>query len=369
MIKAPTKDITAGIVVNRPIKEPTKKPPNIATNQYSLDKLWKLMRDNPNLQNQASIYQHYDKQVQGRVILERGCGDAGVIQPFNSQEYPKEIHPIGIALAVAANPRLSTLNPNYGAQHAAISAMYSVTAVGAEPWAMTDCLCFGNPEIPEQMWEFVESVQGLKTACENINLNSYPKHPIPIVAGNVSFYNQAQEESIPASPIISCTGRLENINYLTNWSLKKSGNLLYCLKTPTIGMSGSIYTEYQFTKHTSLPRIDLNQCNHQIHSLLYCIKQNWISSAKVIEAGGIAFALQQMSKLKSLGANLTINNHEELFSEALGFILEVNPKFKHLIEKYLTQQKNHYQLIGEVINKPCLQLPQQTLYFYGIEND
>ena len=87
--------------------------------------------------------------------------------------------------------------------------MRNVACVGATPHAISDCLCFGNPEKPEQMWEFVQSVNGIKKACDTITLKDHKNHPVPIIAGNVSFYNESKSKAIPPSPIISCLGKLE----------------------------------------------------------------------------------------------------------------------------------------------------------------
>jgi phosphoribosylformylglycinamidine synthase len=36
---------------------------------------------------------------------------------------------------------------------------------GATPLAITNCLNFGNPERPEVMWQFAQSVRGIADAC------------------------------------------------------------------------------------------------------------------------------------------------------------------------------------------------------------
>ena len=61
-------------------------------------------------------------------------------------------------------------------------------ARGAEPIGVTDCLNFGNPQRPEVMWQFVLAIEGLKDACEALS--------VPIVSGNVSFYNETNDLSI-----------------------------------------------------------------------------------------------------------------------------------------------------------------------------
>ena len=117
-----------------------------------------------NMASREPIYEKYDKQVQGRTVLESGRADSGVMTPFNSGEYPPEIQNIGIALSTDHNPRYGLISPYWVGVNSTVEAMRNVAAVGATPHAITDCLCFGNPEKPKQMWEFVESTRGIADA-------------------------------------------------------------------------------------------------------------------------------------------------------------------------------------------------------------
>ena len=62
------------------------------------------------------------------------------------------------------------------------------------------------------MWEFVEAVRGVSDACHAIPLKDHPGYATPIIAGNVSFYNESKNGAIPPSPIVSCLGRLKHVN-------------------------------------------------------------------------------------------------------------------------------------------------------------
>ena len=76
--------------------------------------------------------------------------------PFNSSEYPEEIRNVGVALSTDHNPRFGMIDPYWCGVNAVVEAMQNIAAVGATPHAVSDCLCYGNPEKPEQMWAFVE---------------------------------------------------------------------------------------------------------------------------------------------------------------------------------------------------------------------
>jgi phosphoribosylformylglycinamidine synthase len=64
--------------------------------------------------------------------------------------------------------------------------------------AVVDNLNFGNPEKPEVMWQFRECVEGISSACEALG--------IPVVGGNVSFYNETDGEDIHPTPVVGLLG-------------------------------------------------------------------------------------------------------------------------------------------------------------------
>jgi phosphoribosylformylglycinamidine synthase len=74
----------------------------------------------------------------------------------------------------------------------------NVAVTGARPLAVVDNLNFGNPEKPEVMWQFKESVEGISEACEALG--------IPVVGGNVSFYNETDGVDINPTPVVGLLG-------------------------------------------------------------------------------------------------------------------------------------------------------------------
>src|SRR5260370_26081326 len=74
----------------------------------------------------------------------------------------------------------------------------NVTAVGALPLALTDCMNFGNPEKPEIMGEFAGAIEGMREACQVLGY--------PVVSGNVSLYNETSGSAILPTPVIGGGG-------------------------------------------------------------------------------------------------------------------------------------------------------------------
>ncbi|HJM11496.1 MAG TPA: AIR synthase related protein, partial [Candidatus Marinimicrobia bacterium] len=149
IVNAPAAEVTEGFLYNRPFKAREKNvtephiPDPADYNQTLLDIL-----THENMASREPVFEQYDKQVQGRVHTETGLADSGVMAPFNSENYPEEIRNVGIALSTDHNPRYGLIDPYWGGVNAVVEAMRNVAAVGATPHAVTDCLCFGNPEKP-----------------------------------------------------------------------------------------------------------------------------------------------------------------------------------------------------------------------------
>ncbi|MBI2608153.1 MAG: phosphoribosylformylglycinamidine synthase subunit PurL [Deltaproteobacteria bacterium] len=103
-----------------------------------------------------------------------------------------------LALAMGSAEYLTYLNPFEGGKYIVLKAVEKLASVGAIPLALTDCLNFGSPENPEIMWQFEQTVLGMSEACRKMN--------VPVVSGNVSFYNETNGKSILPTPLIVMVG-------------------------------------------------------------------------------------------------------------------------------------------------------------------
>ena len=63
---------------------------------------------------------------------------------------------------------------------------------------------FGNPEHPEVMWQFSETIDGMGDACRVLKT--------PVVGGNVSFYNESRGANIDPTPVIGTIGLIESLD-------------------------------------------------------------------------------------------------------------------------------------------------------------
>lgn len=343
IVNAKASDVTSGLLYNRPY---TKVEKNLSEPEISeptnYNEIFLKILAHENVASREPIYEHYDKQVQGQTIIEPGVADAGVIQPFKDEKYPEEIRQTGVALKVDQNPKYCEIDSYWGGINAVVEAMRNVAAVGAVPYALSDCLNFGNPEKPEQMYEFVEGVRGVADAAKNIHLKDSPLSPVPIISGNVSLYNEASGKPIVPSPVIACVGKMSDVKKAITMSFKKADSEIFLIGQRKDECGGSVYYNVLNTTGANLPKPNLEEVEKQIFAITDAIDQELILAAHDISDGGVATTLAEMSFKNEIGFEVNIEGElrtdKKLFGETGGYIIEVekykSETIKNIFSKY-----------------------------------
>jgi phosphoribosylformylglycinamidine synthase len=145
--------------------------------------------DDPAIGSSAWIHEQYDHMLFLNTVV--GPGSDGSLLRIKGTEK-------GLAVSTDGNGRLCFLEPRIGGARLVYEAALNVAVTGARPIAVVDNLNFGNPEKPEVMWQFKESVEGISEACEALD--------IPVVGGNVSFYNETDGADINPTPVVGLLG-------------------------------------------------------------------------------------------------------------------------------------------------------------------
>ena len=346
LVDGPIEKINEGFVYDRPmLKKESKQlsealPENIDYN----DLILKIL-SHENVASRAAIYESYDKNVQGRVVNERGKTNAGVVAPFDSKKFPKEIKNDCFSAALAHNPSIGKVDPYLVAQYAVLEACAKTVSVGSSPLALTDCLCFGNPEKPEQMWQFSQSCIAIREACDLLHFNGTDN--LPIVAGNVSFYNQSGDQSIPASPMIGCFGKVSKEKILTNGFVGSNSNI-YLLGESPLFIGGSVAANVLNTKNTKIEKFDVQKYSNMLNSVLEANAASLLNSCSYVGLGGLATALFKMSFINDIGCDIKDQKDKNLlFSENLSFVVEVSEKNSSSFEAVLNEKGCRYKQIGK----------------------
>ena len=265
---------------------------------------FKQLLASPNIASKEWIYRQYDHFVRSNTVVAPGA-DAAVIRLKGTEK--------GLALTVDGNSRYCFLDPYVGGLLAVAEAARNLACVGARPIGLTDCLNFGSPENPEVMWQFAEVIRGMRDACLGLN--------VPVVSGNVSFYNETDGAPIYPTPTIGMVGLLKKVRrVVTSW-FKASGDVVVLLGRTREELGGTEYLKsvHGLTRGTP-PWIDLKMEQAVQNCVLDAIDQEILSSAHDVADGGLAIALAECSiggPEKPLGVR--IDTHEMIRGDALLF--------------------------------------------------
>ena len=346
LVDGPIEKINEGFVYDRPmLKKESKQLSEVLPENIDYNDLILKILSHENVASRAAIYESYDKNVQGRVVNERGKTNAGVVAPFDSKKFPKEIKNDCFSAALAHNPSIGKVDPYLVAQHAVLEACAKTVSVGSSPLALTDCLCFGNPEKPEQMWQFSQSCIAIREACDLLHFNGTDN--LPIVAGNVSFYNQSGDQSIPASPMIGCFGKVSKEKILTNGFVGSDSNL-YLLGENPLFIGGSVAANVLNIKNTKIEKFDVQKYSNMLNSVLEANAASLLNSCSYVGLGGLATALFKMSFINDIGCDIKDQKDKNLlFSENLSFVVEVSEKNSSSFEAVLNEKGCKYKQIGK----------------------
>ena len=146
----------------------------------------------PTLADKSWIWRQYDHQLFLNTVVGPGA-DTTVLRLRGTRR--------ALALSTDGSATFCRLDPRVGGRLAVLEAARNVACVGALPRAVVNCLNFGNPEHPAVMWQFAEVVDGIQDACGALG--------VPVIGGNVSFYNESHGHDIDPTPVIGLVGLLE----------------------------------------------------------------------------------------------------------------------------------------------------------------
>ena len=223
------------------------------------------------------VYEQYDHMVQTNTIVLPGS-DAAVLRLKGTDK--------AIAATTDCNSRYCYLNPYKGAQIAVAEAARNLTCSGAEPAAVTDCLNFGNPEKSDRFWQFKSCVEGIADACKFFN--------IPVVSGNVSFYNESPKGAIYPTPTIGMLGIIEDISKVCTQYFKREEDIIILLGTSREELGGSEYLKQIHSQvRGNAPDLDLSLEKAVQNTALEAIKKGLVSSAHDCSEGGLTAALAE----------------------------------------------------------------------------
>jgi phosphoribosylformylglycinamidine synthase subunit PurL len=295
------------------VLEELKKP-----RDYTAD-LKKLLASS-NICSKRWVFEQYDSMVQTNTVQGPG-GEAGVMRIKGTNR--------GLAMALDGNSRWCYLDPKQGAKLAVAEAARKVACTGATPVAATNCLNFGNPEKPEIMAQFSETIDGIAEACTALGT--------PITGGNVSLYNETRGEGIYPTPIIGIVGIIDDVTKAVGSDFRKESDAILWLWPDAPEDAEVIEREEadrealrrfgssEFAKDIlkslwgKVPSVELPIERNLLTLLGKLANRGLIYSARDVSDGGMAVALAESGFHNGLGADVNI------FDNVVDSVQELKP--------------------------------------------
>jgi phosphoribosylformylglycinamidine synthase len=231
----------------------------------------------PTIASKAWAFRQYDQQV-GLNTLVRPGSDAAVLRIKGTRR--------AIAMSTDGNGRQVLLDPRRGAAMAVCEAARNVACSGGRPLGVTDCMNFGSPERPEILWQFAEAIEGIADACRALD--------VPVVGGNVSFYNETLGQAVPPTPVIGVVGVLDDAGRLATQWFKAPGHRIALLGPDAVSLGGS---EYLWAMHGRLAGrlapLDLEMERRVQFAVRAAVDAGLVTAAHDCSEGGLSVALAE----------------------------------------------------------------------------
>jgi phosphoribosylformylglycinamidine synthase II len=294
----------------------------------------------PGIASKEWVYRQYDMQVGINTLVMPGS-DAGVLRIKGTRK--------AVAVTTDCNSRFVYLDPRAGAAMAVAEAARNLAVTGAKPLGLTDCLNFGSPERPEILWQFKEAVAGIAQACRALE--------IPVVGGNVSFYNETLGQAILPAPVIGMVGLIDEAeSRCTQW-FEEEGDRIALLGPDDVSLGGS---EYLWLLHRRvagrLAPLDLEQERRLHEACRAAIAAGLLRGAHDCSEGGLAVTLAEscVSGQRLVGAEIDLPAGAEradllLFGEGPSrVVVSVPPQAERHFERLMGEFALPWRWIGRV---------------------
>lgn len=249
------------------------------------DSLKNLM-GNSEIASRRWIWEQYDSMVMGDTLVGPG-GDAALVRVHGTKK--------ALAMSTDVTPRYCFADPIEGGKQAVAEAYRNISATGAQPLAITNCLNFGNPERPEIMGQFVGCLDGMGQACEALDF--------PVVSGNVSLYNETNGTGILPTPAIGGVGVIADHEDAVGNGFTQTGAFAFVIGETTGALGCSLYQRDILANKDIVAPPSVNLETERQHGgfVRAAIAEKLVSAAHDVSDGGLLVAATEMCLRHGLG--------------------------------------------------------------------
>ena len=188
--KTPLEVICNPYVYNLYPKKFKERPKKECCGEFDVIKAVNKIVSNPEFASKRWFFEQWDYAVGGRTFVPPEKSGAAALKLFENDCF--------IGVCMDSKPRFCALNPYIGAKSTFLESYRNLISSGFEPLGLTNCLNFANPKDEDVRADFVQAVQGLADVSKEYNL--------PVVSGNVSFYNETSTTKIFPTVTIGMVG-------------------------------------------------------------------------------------------------------------------------------------------------------------------
>ena len=250
----------------------------------------------PNYARKQWVWEQYDSQVTANTVRTPGRGP-GIVRERKTGKM--------LAFTSDVTPRYVKANPFEGGKQAVAEAYRNLTAAGAKPLAATDNLNFGNPERPQIMGQFVGAIKGIAEACTVLDM--------PIVSGNVSFYNETDGQPILPTPTIGAVGLIRPGDAPVGGEVQDGDWALTIGETTGWLGQSALLAEAFGREDGEAPAVDL--AAERAHGEFLREHGALVHAATDLSDGGLALAAFELAEAAGLGITLDTDEVGALFGE------------------------------------------------------
>ena len=266
-----------------------------------------VLMGSPDVASRRWIWEQYDHMVGADTVQAPG-GDSAVVRVHGTDK--------ALAITTDCTPRYCFADPVEGGKQAVAEAWRNLTAVGALPLAITNCLNFANPQRPEIMGQIVGCLDGMAQACRALDF--------PIVSGNVSLYNESKAtgggSAILPTPAIGGVGLLKDWTKNATIAFKGTGDMILVVGNRGGHLGQSLYLrECHGREEGPPPPVDLDAERKAGDLIRTAIADGWLSAVHDVSDGGIAVTVAEMALAGGIGAMI---DRKQPFGCARSFFAE-----------------------------------------------
>jgi phosphoribosylformylglycinamidine synthase II len=335
--EAPVYDRPYRVAVSTKTVKPEDAAPSVP-----LSAVLKKLVASPEGCGKGWIAEQYDAQVMGDTVAASFASDAAIVRVHGSDK--------ALAMTVDCTPRYCKADPRKGGAQAVAESYRNLCASGARPLAITNCLNFGSPEVPEVMGQLVGCIEGMAEACRELDY--------PVISGNVSLYNSTGDVAILPTPAVGGVGIIDHVSRRAGLAQAEEGDVLLLVGTTEGHLGCSLYMREMFGEEDAVPpapRLEDEKRNGAF--IRETIGQGLPRAVHDVSDGGIALAAAETALAGNIGCTLDsgdggLPKHAFLFGEDQArYLVAVAPEKRAALESLARERGVPVAAIGRIGGK------------------